>query len=158
MQISPLLLTALVVFYGSDARAPLMDIVSVTTPRQLQESVSTGVAHVIVNEHLDISKLPSLSGILGPGAEVLAIQRNSDGQYTKSIVVRCTFDPNLCDKRSHALPPPNNTVSGSSITAISWHATGRLGCVQKSEREKPQRRTTSQYSAIVTKEPVQCQC
>ena len=91
MDVVFVLFTAWIGIRGSDARASVIDCISVTTPRQLQESVSTGVTHVVVNDHIDISNLPSLSGSLGQGAEVLTIQRNSNGRYTKSIVVRCSF-------------------------------------------------------------------
>ena len=79
-----------VVAHGLEARVPAAanDIAEVTTARQLQESIRSGVQHVIVNSHIDISILPSLSGHSGPGARVLAIQQNSDGQYTKTIRVR----------------------------------------------------------------------
>ena len=96
MTMFPLIFMLFVAWFAlhwSEARAPVnaIDFVPVTTPRQLQESVSTGVSHVVINDHIDISELPSLSGRSGPGADVLDIQRNSNGQYTRSIVVRCGF-------------------------------------------------------------------
>lgn len=86
-----LLASAWVALNWPEARASMMDIISVTTPRRLQESVITGVTHVVIYDHADISKLPSLPRRLGPGAHVLDTQRNSHGQNTKRNVVSCRF-------------------------------------------------------------------
>eukprot|EP00892_Ulva_mutabilis_P006506 jgi/Ulvmu1/4227/UM019_0206.1 len=83
-----------------------LDFVSVTTPRQLQEALRSGVQHVVVNDHIDISELPSLYSNEGPGAHVLAIQQNGRGQYTKSIRGNCTGVPSDLSATLQLKPHP----------------------------------------------------
>ena len=144
--------TASIVVHGADARTSVTDFVSVgdwlfvfplcgfslslfchyfvsvTTPRQLQESVTTGITHVVINTHMVVFELPGISRRLVAlqGADLLAIQRNSDGQCTKSIVVRYTFTRFLFCKTRCGIKSVDTASLGSSAATMHSHATCRL--------------------------------
>eukprot|EP00892_Ulva_mutabilis_P003551 jgi/Ulvmu1/1568/UM110_0031.1 len=80
--------------HGADARSrSVVDVASVTTPSELQKAVRSGVQHVIINNHIDMTKNLRVEGSAGPPADAkgpLSIQQNANGQYTKTIRGNCT--------------------------------------------------------------------
>eukprot|EP00892_Ulva_mutabilis_P011325 jgi/Ulvmu1/8565/UM045_0007.1 len=71
----------------------MRDFATVSTAGWLQQALRTGVQHVVVNEHLDITELYSSSDGAAPGVWVLSMQQNAQGQYTRSIRGNCTAPP-----------------------------------------------------------------
>lgn len=60
----------------------------VTTPSQLQEAVRSGQRHVIINDHLDLTKSPKFSETTALDTSVLAVVQTGSGHFTQSIQVR----------------------------------------------------------------------
>lgn len=64
------------------------DAVSVSTPPAFQDAVHSGVRHVVIVEHLDMT-LTEASGLTNRLSDgMIAVRANDDGEYTHSIRVR----------------------------------------------------------------------
>lgn len=69
-------------------RASVRFAEAVSTPAALQEAVRSGKQHIVLNDHLDMTKTERFSMTAVPDSGVLAIVQNGFGQYTRSIRVR----------------------------------------------------------------------
>ena len=63
-------------------------VAAVTSPSQFQEAVRSGVKHIVINEHLDMTTTPSFSETTRPDAGAIAVVLNSNREYTNTIRVR----------------------------------------------------------------------
>lgn len=64
------------------------EAVAVRSPSQLQVAVRSGVKHIVINEHLDMTSSPRFSRTTVLDAGMLAIVPNEYGEYTRTIRVR----------------------------------------------------------------------
>ena len=64
------------------------EAVAVSSPSQLQVAVRSGVKHIVINEHLDMTSSPRFSRTTVLDAGMLAIVPNENGEYTRTIRVR----------------------------------------------------------------------
>ena len=64
------------------------DAVTVSTPSAFQDAVHSGVRHVVIGEHLDMT-LTEASGLTNRLEDgMIAVRANDDGEHTRSIRVR----------------------------------------------------------------------
>lgn len=72
--------------------------VPVRNPAQFQEAVRSGVAHIVINEHLDMTTTPRFSETTIMDAGMIAIVSNPNGGWTRTIRVRgCLMLFTLCN-------------------------------------------------------------
>ena len=78
---------------------PLVSVpeaVAVSNPSQLQVAVRSGVTHIVIAEHLDMTTTPRFFETTVLDAGMLAIVPNEDGQYTRTIRVRSYLQRAAC--------------------------------------------------------------
>lgn len=72
------------------------EAVAVRNPSQLQMAVRSGVTHIVIAEHLDMTTTPRFSETTIMDAGMLAIVPNEFGQYTQTIRVRSYLQRAAC--------------------------------------------------------------
>lgn len=105
----------------SDA-GTLSESVVVTTPAELQEAVRSGLRHVIINDHLDLTQAPRFSETTVLDSSVLAVGQTRSGQYTASIQVRPPGYPLIQSRpsfRSRTTPRPPTPLALPSPSCVS---------------------------------------
>ena len=63
--------------------------VAVASPTEFQDAVRSGVKHIIINEHLDMTTTPRFSETTIADTAVIAIVPNANKGYASTIRVRC---------------------------------------------------------------------
>lgn len=91
-----------------DVPASTPEAVAVRNPSQFQVAVRSGVKHIVINEHLDMTTTPRFSETTIMDAGMIAIVPNEKGEYTRTIRVRCHL--RLHDV--HLMPKPLRVMSG----------------------------------------------
>ena len=78
------------------------DVAEVTTSEEFQEALRSGVTHVYITDHIDMTEAPLFSDNLVSNAAVAGVFPSSEGRQTKTIRVRClmkVFELVLCDEQ-----------------------------------------------------------
>eukprot|EP00892_Ulva_mutabilis_P003623 jgi/Ulvmu1/1632/UM113_0009.1 len=90
--------------------------VNVTTPVQFQEAVRTGVAHIVIQEHLDMRTVLRWSETTRMNSSVIAITHRADGRHTTTIRGNCNGVPSVTGPQPQ---PPVRIRTGQCLITVS---------------------------------------